>query len=102
MPLREVLGDDVRVVHRHVDDLLNSEDALMVFVDGNRAVSYVHGFAASPSQLELLAVEIERAVRRVTGRSTNRTRIARDDRRARVCADERLESPDVNERCTTV
>ena len=30
-------------------------------------VSYTHGFAASPSQLELLDVEIERSVRNAVG-----------------------------------
>jgi hypothetical protein len=78
MALREVLGDDVRVVHEHVDNLLDSEDALMVFIDGDRAVSYGHGFAASPSQLEFLALEIERAVRRVVGPSTRARRNRKD------------------------
>ena len=67
MALREVLGADVHLVHEQVDDLLNSEDALLVLINANRAVSYAHGFAASPSQLELLALEIEQVVRRIVG-----------------------------------
>jgi hypothetical protein len=48
-------------------DLLDSEDAFVVSFDGRRTVSYVHEFAASPCQLELLSTEIERLVRRVVG-----------------------------------
>jgi hypothetical protein len=65
MSLRKMLGADADRLHEHVDTLLDSEDALIVLVDGSRAISYAHGFGASPSQLELLALEIERAVRRV-------------------------------------
>jgi hypothetical protein len=68
MALREVLGADVQVVHEQVDNVLNSEDALVVLIDGNRTVSYAHGFAASPCQLELLAVEIERVVRKIVAK----------------------------------
>jgi hypothetical protein len=40
---------------------------VIVLVDGTRTISYAHGFGVSPSQLELLMVEIERAVRNVGG-----------------------------------
>jgi len=58
MSLRDVLGT-----------LPDTEDAMIVLVDDARAISYAHGFGLSPSQLELLALEVERAVRRVAGPS---------------------------------
>ncbi len=69
MTLRNARGGDVQDVFKGVDDLLDSDDALIVLFDGRRMVSYTHGFAASPSQLELLSVEIERAVRNAVGGS---------------------------------
>ena len=63
MSLRKVLGADVERVHEQVDALLDSEDAMIVLVDGSRAINYAQGFGISSSQLELLALEIERAVR---------------------------------------
>jgi hypothetical protein len=63
MSLRKVLGADVDRVHAQVDALLDSEDAMIVLVDGSRAINYAQGFGISPSQLELLALEIERVVR---------------------------------------
>ena len=69
MPLREVLGTATDMVHERVDSLLDSEDAMIILVDDARAISYAHGFGLSPSQLELLALEVERAVRRVAGPS---------------------------------
>ena len=71
MTLRNALGGDVQDVFDQVNDLLDSEDALIVLFDGRRMVSYTHGFAASPSQLELLGVEIERSVRSAVGGQYN-------------------------------
>ena len=67
MTLRSVLGDDVRRVHEQIDDLLDREDGLIVFFDRDRMVSYAQGFGLSGCQIELLTVEIERAVRDVVG-----------------------------------
>ena len=78
MTLRNVRGGDVQDVFKEVDDLLDSDDALIVLFDGRRMVSYTHGFAASPSQLELLSVEIERSVRNAVG--TQSTTKRRDTR----------------------
>ena len=73
MTLRNRLGEAAHDLVEQVNTLLDSEDALIVLFDGRRLVSYTHGFAASPSQLELLDVEIERSVRSaVGGQSTNR------------------------------
>jgi hypothetical protein len=71
MSLRKLLGVHADRVHEQVDALLDSEDAIIVLVDGSRAISYAHGFGTSPSQLELLALEIERRVRSVTGPPIN-------------------------------
>jgi hypothetical protein len=70
MSLRKMLGSDVKRVHDRIDGLLDSEDAMVVLLDGSRAITYAHGFGISPSQLEFLALEIERVVRRVTGPAT--------------------------------
>ena len=67
MIVRDQVGEDVHHVLDRVNDLLDSKDAFIVGFDGRRTVSYVHGFTASPCQLELLNTEIERLVRRVVG-----------------------------------
>jgi hypothetical protein len=74
-----MLGSDADRIHEQVDALLDSEDAMIVLVDGSRAMSYAHGFGTSPDQLELLALEIERAVRGVAGPPTD-NRSGRFDR----------------------
>lgn len=89
MTLRESLSRDVQRVHEQVDALLDREDGLLVLFDGGRMVSYTQGFGISPDQLELLSVELERAVRNVvaaqptTSRMDRRTRVA-DGRRQSV------------------
>jgi hypothetical protein len=80
MTLRESLGRDVQRVHEQVDALLEREDGLLVLFDGNRMVSYTQGFGVSPDQLELLSIELERAVRNVVG---GRTRASTTERRNR-------------------
>lgn len=64
--LRQRLGPDAARVHELVDQLLDREDGIIVLVDGQRAINYARGFALSACQLELLADDIERAVRVVT------------------------------------
>ena len=63
MTLRNRLGGDAHNLFAQVNTLLDNEDALIVLFDGRRMVSYTHGFAASPGQLELLDGEIERSIR---------------------------------------
>ena len=73
MTLRNRLGGDAHNLFAQVNTLLDNEDALIVLFDGRRMVSYTHGFAASPGQLELLDAEIERSIRNaVGGQSTSR------------------------------
>jgi hypothetical protein len=79
MSLREMLGADVDRVYEQVDTLLDNEDAMIVLVDGSRATSYARGFGISPSQLELLALEIEKAVRNVAGPPFGNRRNRRND-----------------------
>jgi len=67
MTLRARLGSEVDLIQEQIDDLLDREDGLIVLFDGSRMVSYSQGFGVSPCQLELLTVEIERAVRNVIG-----------------------------------
>jgi hypothetical protein len=47
MTLRQALGGDARRVHELVDQLLDSEDALVMLIDGKRAISYAEGFGLS-------------------------------------------------------
>ena len=79
MTLRQALGSDTRRIHELVDELLDGEDSLIVLIDGRRAISFVEGFGLSPCQLELVTVEIERAVRAVGG--TGRRILAQRDGR---------------------
>ena len=67
MTLRAMLGSDVQRFQKQIDDLLDREDGFIVLFDGSRLVSYAQGFGVSPCQLELLSVEIERAIRNVVG-----------------------------------
>jgi len=62
MTLRQALGGDADKVHEVVDQLLDGEDSLVLLIDGQRAISYAEGFGLSPCQLELLTIELERAV----------------------------------------
>jgi hypothetical protein len=63
MTLRQALGGDVERLRDVLEDLLDREDAVLLLFDGRRAVSYISGFGLSPSQHELMALEIERTVR---------------------------------------
>ena len=50
-------------VYERVDEVLDSEDGIILLVDRRHATSYAQGFALSGCQIELLSVEVERAVR---------------------------------------
>jgi hypothetical protein len=65
--LRQGLGPDVKRLYEQIDDLLDSEDAIIILADGHRAIHYARGFGLSGCHHELLAVHIERAIRGVTG-----------------------------------
>lgn len=82
MTLRQSLGRDVQQVYEHVEALLDREDGVLVLFDGNQVVTYTHGFDVSPSQLELLGVELERTLRAALGRGpANGARKRRDRER---------------------
>ena len=80
MTLRESLGDDVQRIHELVDALLDREHGILALFDGGRVVSYAQGFGVSASQLELLSVELERALRAVIGGQPNNTAMKRRNR----------------------
>jgi hypothetical protein len=67
MTLREAFGGDVQRIHALVETLLDKEDGVLAFFDGGRVVTYAQGFGISASQLELLGVELERALRAAVG-----------------------------------
>jgi hypothetical protein len=85
-----MLGGEANRVHQQVDALLDSADGMIVLIDGSRAISYAHGLRMSPCQLELLLVEIERAVRNVGGASIGNKKKRRTDGGRRI--DESTES----------
>ena len=66
MTLRQRLGPDVQRIYEQVDDLLDSEDAILIIADAHRAIHYARGFGLSACQHELLAVEIDRSIRALT------------------------------------
>ena len=68
MTLRQSLGTDVQQIYEEVDALLDRDDAVVALFDGNRVITYANGFEVSASQLELLGVELERALRSALGR----------------------------------
>ena len=80
MTLRESFGGDVQRIHDRVDALLDREDAVLVLYDGGRVVTYAEGFGVSASQLELLGVEVERALRNVVGRKASNSGEKRGNR----------------------
>jgi hypothetical protein len=61
--LRQALGGDTRRLHTLLEELLDREDVVILLFDGDRAINYIGGFGLSPSQHELMALEIERMVR---------------------------------------
>jgi hypothetical protein len=97
MTLRESLGGDVQRIHEQVDALLDREDGILALFDGDRVVTYAQGFGVSASQLELLGVELERALRTAVGspptnsvtRRSNRERNQRFRRGDRIDGDSR-------------
>jgi hypothetical protein len=64
--LRQRLGPDVQRIYDQVDDLLDSEDAIIILADEHRAIHYARGFGLSACQHELLAAEIDRSIRALT------------------------------------
>ena len=80
MTLRHAQTGDRARVHEVIDDLINREDSLILAIDGTRVISYGGGFGVSPCQLELLILEIERAVRGVVGDQSSTGRRRRKNR----------------------
>ena len=66
MTLRQGLGPDIQRLYEQIDDLLDSEDAIIILADAHRAIHYARGFGLSACQHELLAVEIDRSIRALT------------------------------------
>jgi hypothetical protein len=62
MTARDVLGSGVRRVHARLDEVLDSEDAVIVLMDRRGATTFYHGFAASGCQLELFGHLLDNAL----------------------------------------
>jgi hypothetical protein len=63
MTLRDVLDGLDPDVHARLDQVLDSEDAVVVLADARGITTYVHGFAASGCQLEMVASDVDAVVR---------------------------------------
>jgi hypothetical protein len=72
--LRDALGADARQVHARVDEVLDNEDAVIILIDRRRRTSYLQGFGLSGEQLELLSLDIERALDVLASTETARER----------------------------
>jgi hypothetical protein len=80
MTLREALGGDVQQIYEQIDALLDREDGVLALFDGGRVVTYAQGFGVSASQLELLGMHIERALRAGIGQQVAKRANRRRDR----------------------
>ena len=81
MTLRQALGGDVQRLHDVLEELLDREDVVILLFDGDRAINYGGGFGLSPSQHELMALEIERMVRAAGASGTSAGGQPREQRR---------------------
>lgn len=85
MTVRETLGPKAEEVHDRLNQVLDSEDAIIVLMDRSGVTSYCHGFGASGCQLELLWHEVDGALRALIhgtgggGRSAVATAYARPE-----------------------
>ncbi len=70
MTARQAIGGGADRVRRRLDEVLDSEDAVIVLVDRTGATSYYHGFAASGCQLELIGHELDAALRPLAMRAS--------------------------------
>jgi hypothetical protein len=71
--LRRGLGADVQRIYEQIDGLLGSKDAIIILADGHHAIHYARGFRLSACHHELLAVQVERAIRGVTGANQSKS-----------------------------
>jgi hypothetical protein len=67
MTLRALLDGLDPDVHARLDEVLDSEDAVIVLADGRAITTFVHGFAASGCQLEMAASDVDAVVRALGG-----------------------------------
>ena len=79
MTLRQALGADAARLHELLEELLDREDAVVLLFDGRRAINYSSGFGLSPSQHELMALDVERMVRAAGATGASEARGRRDD-----------------------
>ena len=82
MTLRHTLGSHANRVHEQLDEVLDGEDGIIILVGPRQATSYCLGFGLSGCQLELLALQVERAIGAIApARSTGKRRNVHDKQR---------------------
>lgn len=67
MTLRETLGPAAHVVRERLEQVLDSEDGIVILVDRSGATTFYHGFGASGCQLELAAARVDAELREIAG-----------------------------------
>jgi hypothetical protein len=56
--------EETEAVHRRLDQVLGEDDRVIILADRHHVSCYVHGFAASPCQLELIEHELASILKR--------------------------------------
>lgn len=64
MTARESMGGNAAHLHERLDQVLDSEDAVIVLIDRHASTSYYHGFGISGCQLEMFGDELDASLRR--------------------------------------
>ena len=64
MTARESMGGNAAHLHRRLDQVLDSEDAVIVLIDRRSSTSYYHGFGISGCQLEMFGDDLDAAFKR--------------------------------------
>jgi hypothetical protein len=66
MTARDAIGTSAARLHARLDEVLDSEDAVIALVDRAGTTTICHGFGASGCQLELLANLLDSTIRAMT------------------------------------
>ena len=74
MTVRQSLGLRADDIHARLDQVLDSEDGMILLMDRNGATTFCHGFGASGCQLELLWHEIDGTLRALIHGAGGRSR----------------------------
>ena len=80
MTLRDALHGSEDVIRARLEEVLDSEDAVVLLANRRGVTTFAHGFGASGCQLESIGRALEAQLRELTAMSSHRTE-ARTQRR---------------------